>query len=764
MSIAQRPLSMNGLATLAACVLISVAHPTAGQEPRAPTREVLVIKGPPPPVAPSVQTRDDQGQTTVRAVRLQAPLTFDGRLDEAVYLDTPPITGFFQTLPDNGTPATEDTDVWVLFDGDDIYFSARCWQKDIENTLVANDLRRDKARQNDGLGVAFDTFYDRQNGIMFYTNPLGTLGDGYVGEGPGATNTNFNPLWDVRTGRFDGGWTVEMRIPFKTLRYRPGATQIWGMQVRRVIRHRTETAFLTKMPVSGSIGRLSYAATLVGLEAPGGSKNFEIKPYGISRVSTDRTVTPALSKDVDGDFGGDVKYGITKNLTVDFTYNTDFAQVEADDQQVNLTRFNLQIPEKREFFLEGTGNFTFGGGGSGGKTPQLFFSRQIGLNKGRVIPIIVGGRLTGKVGRYSIGALNIEGDDETISSTPKTNFTVLRVKRDILRRSSVGMMYTGRSQSVAAPGRANQAIGIDGAFAFFDDVRLTGYYARTETPTLTGSQESYQATFGYTPDKYGFTIEHLFVGDAFNPEVGFVRRDDIRRTYVSGRLSPRPAGSRRIRQYSFIGSLDSVDNTSGLLETRDAALTFNTEFHSSDEFNLDFTRSYDLLVAPFRIARGVTVPPGSYDTSTVAATYSIGQQKTYTGALSLSYGSFWNGDQTALEFTAGRFALTSHLAVEPNISVNWVDLPYGAFTTQLYRTRLTYTFSPRMYVGGFVQYNSSSDTFSTNVRWRWEYKLGSELFVVYTDDQNTNPSSNTRQSFDLLNRAVVVKVNRLFRF
>ncbi len=749
-------------ATLLTCAPLATAGQAARQTPAAPT-ETAVIKGPPAPIAPAVQTRDEQGRTTVRAFRLTAPLTFDGKLDEPIYQTIAPITGFFQTLPSNGKPATENTDVWVLFDGTDIYVAARCWQKDVEHTLVANDLRRDKARENDGLGVAFDTFYDRQNGVMFYTNPLGTLGDGYVGEGPGATNTNFNPLWDVRTGRFDGGWTIEMRIPFKTLRYRPGTQQVWGLQVRRVIRHRTETAFLTKMPTSGSIGRLSLAATLVGIEVPGGSKNFELKPYGIARVTTDRTATPPLSKEGDGEFGVDLKYGITKNLTADFTYNTDFAQVEADDQQVNLTRFNLQLPEKREFFLEGTGNFTFGAAGTGGNAPQLFFSRQIGLNKGRVIPIVVGERLTGKVGRYSIGALNIEGDDEAASRTPKTNFTVLRVKRDILRRSSVGMMYTGRSESVVAPHQSNQAIGVDGAFAFFDDVNLTGYYARTATPTAKGNQASYQGTFAYTPDKYGFTVEHLYIGDDFNPEVGFVRRDDMRRTFLSGRFSPRPKKSTRVRQYTFTGSLDSIDNTSGRLETRDEIVAFNTEFHSSDEFNVKVTRSYDLLTAPFRIAKGVTVPVGGYDTNTLDATYTIGPQKKYTGIITFSYGSFWKGDQSALGFSAGRFALTAHLAVEPTIAVNWVDLPYGAFTTQLYRTRLTYTFSPRSYVGGFVQYNSSSSTFSTNVRWRWEYKLGSELFVVYTDDQNTNPP-NTRQSFGLLNRAVVVKINRLFRY
>ena len=529
-----------GITLLAAALIRTDA--TAGQTPPTGrpsdvTRAVsgVAIDGPAPPVAPEVITRDADGRATIRAVRLTEPLSLDGRLDEGIYAETKPVGGFIQTLPDAGQPATENTDVWVMFDAENVYVTARCWQRDMDRTLVANTMRRDRARQNDGLAVAFDTFYDRQNGLMFYTNPLGALGDGYVGEAPGATNTDFNPVWDVRTGRFDGGWTVEMRVPFKSLRYRSGAAQVWGIQFRRVIRDRTETAFLTELPITGGIGRLSYAATLVGIEAPQGSRNLELKPYGISAVSSDRTVSPRITNDVTGDVGFDVKYGLTRSLTADLTVNTDFAQVEVDDQQVNLTRFNLLFPEKREFFLESVGNFRFGGGGA---APQIFYSRQIGLNRGRTVPILAGGRLTGKVGRFSVGALNIQTGDDSATGTPTTNFTVLRLKRDILRRSGVGVIYTGRSESNVAPGRSNQAFGVDGVFSFYDNLDLTGFYSRSETPGLAGRQDSYQGTFSFTPDLYGLNIEHLFIGDDFNPEVGFVRRDDLKRTFVSGRLSP----------------------------------------------------------------------------------------------------------------------------------------------------------------------------------------------------------------------------------
>ena len=723
----------------------------------------IIIKGPPAPIPPEVITRDQEGGATLRATLLTVPLEFDGLLNERVYSEVKSVSGLIQTLPDAGQPATEKTEVWVMFDDENIYIGARCWQRNMERTLVANEMRRDRARQNDGFGIALDTFYDRQNGMMFYTTPLGALGDGYVGEAPGATNTSFNPLWDVKTGRFDGGWTVEMVIPFKTLRYRPGVSQVWGMQMRRVIRHRTETAFLTKLPItvgSGGMGKLSYGATLVGVKVPSGSKNIEIKPYGISRLSSDRTITPRIDQDLTADVGLDVKYGLTQSLTADLTVNTDFAQVEVDDQQVNLTRFNLLFPEKREFFLEGTGNFTFGGVSQG--TPQIFYSRKIGLNRGRPIPILAGGRVTGKIGRFSIGALNIQANEEQVSLTPKTNFTVIRLKRDLFRRSGIGVIYTGRSESNVAPGQSNHAYGFDSVFKFYDDLEFTGYYAQTETPGLNGKQGSYQATFGFTPDLYGFQIQHLFIGDDFNPEVGFVRRNDIQRTFVSARISPRPTNHPIIRRYVFESSLAYILNTEGILESRDQEFHFQTEFHSSDSFDVTGTRSFDRPLVPFNIAPGVTIPAGDYAFNNLRISYSLGAQKRWTGATSLEYGTYYDGDRTALEFRSGRLSIAPKFSVEPSLLMNWIDLPYGSFTTRLYRSRVNYTFSPRMFVAGLMQYNSRNNTFSTNVRLRWEYILGSELFVVFTEDR---PSDNFRGGWsDTLNRAFVVKINRLLRF
>ena len=473
---------------------------------------------------------------------------FDGRLDEGVYQTVPPVNGFLQTVPDSGQPASQPTDVWVMFDADTIYVAARCWDSAGERGWVAQEMRRDRFREGDNFGVAFDTYYDRRNGFAFYTNQLGAWGDFKIGNEGRNNNVEWDPVWDTRSKPFEGGWTVEMQIPFKSLRYQPGTDQVWGVQFRRTVRRTNENSFLTRLPVSAGtsgIQRFALAATLVGLEVPSGSRNLEVKPYLISRVETDRTSIPTLSNDLANRVGLDVKYGITQNLTTDITFNTDFAQVEVDDQQVNLTRFNLFFPEKREFFLEGRELFSFGQNDA----PQIIFTRRIGLQNGREVPIIAGARITGKVEGTSLAALNVQTDAEPTLGVDRTNFTVLRVKQDVLRKSSIGAVLTGRSESQVSPGRASQTYGIDGFFSFFDELEMSAYYARADTPGLAGDTNSYQTTLRFEPDTYGFNIDYLHVGDDYNPEVGFVQRLDMKRTFVSARISPRPKAHSYVRRF-----------------------------------------------------------------------------------------------------------------------------------------------------------------------------------------------------------------------
>ena len=775
---------------VAALVLLAVppagaARSAAAQEPQSAAEAVapaLEIDGPPAPAPPATITRDASGRATVRAVRLDAALQLDGVLDEPIYAAVQPFGDFIQQAPDEGAPATDQTDTWIFFDDQSIYVAARVYESVPESEWIANEMQRDSFQliNNDGFIVVFDTFYDRRNGFAFRVNPIGGFSDRQITD-EGNPNPDWNPVWDVRTGRFNDGWTVEMEIPFKSLRFPRGRAQLWGIQVGRDIRAHFEEAYLTPVPISAGPGqfRVSAAGTLVGLQVPDGNRTFEIKPYAIGSLNTDRTVAPQVVNDGDGDGGIDVKYGLTENLTADFTYNTDFAQVEVDEQQINLTRFSLFFPEKREFFLESQGIFDFGRGtGFGGfglsqrgftaspgffgagDAPTVFFSRRIGLDQGLTVPILAGGRLTGKVGDFSVGAINIQTDDSQVTDALATNFSVLRIKRDILRRSRVGAIFTNRSVSLEGDG-ANQAYGVDGAFSFYDNVNLYGYYARTNTPGLSGDTESYQAAFSYEGDLYGLLVDHLLVGRNFNPEVGFMRRRDFRRSNVYGQFSPRPRSIEAVRQFTWGAGLDYIENGAGQVETRILQGQFRTDFENSDTLSADVQQDYEFLIEPFDITDDVTIPVGGYEFRDFQVSYRMGPQRRLAGSLSLQHGEFFDGDITAVGYSRGRIEVSRQFAVEPSVSLNRITLPQGRFTAKVATTRLTYTFTPRMFASGLLQYNSTNNVLSTNVRLRWEYQPGSELFIVYNDQRDTF----LNRGFPLLeNRAFVVKLTRLFRF
>ena len=741
---------------------------------------------PPPPRPPAVVARDAQGRATVRAVRLATGIRLDGRLDEPVYRTVPAIADFVQQMPVEGAPASEKTEAWILFDETNIYVSGRVWDSAPPSEWVANEMRRDtpQLRENDSFWVAFDTFNDRRNGVTFYTNPLGAIGDfGITNEGN--PNGDWNPVWDVRTGRFEGGWTVEMEIPFKSLRYRPGPVQRWGVQISRRVRRKNEMAYITSVPIAAGrrgIFRTSDAALLVGLEVPDSGTNLEIKPYGISGVATDLTADPPRRNDGDGDYGVDLKYGITRNLTADLTWNTDFAQVEVDEQQVNLTRFSLFFPEKREFFLEGRGIFDFARGGGpstrdgalrqigGGSSreesnaPTLFYSRRIGFQEKAVVPIVGGGRVTGKVGAFDVGALNMHAGEELDAGVEPTNFTVVRVKRDLLRRSAVGALVTNRSVSLAGDG-ASQTYGADGTFSFYDNVSAVAYLARTRTPGRTGRDRSYQGQLTYAGDRYGFQAEHLTVEDNFRPEVGYWRRENFRRSFGTVRFSPRPASIEAIRQFRLEGSFDYVETAdTRAVETRQTQLAFSTEFENSDRIGVSAAENYEFLVESFEPGRNVVLPTGGYRFRDVETTYTLGGQRRLSGIFTVRLGEYFNGTIRSVGFRRARLVLMPRLAVEPTLSVNWIETPQGSFRTDLLVSRVTWTLSPRMFFSGLIQYNSSTRTVSNNLRLRWEYSPGSELFVVYTEDRDSDPLRPDRYTGGLRNRGLVVKVNRLFRF
>jgi hypothetical protein len=733
----------------------------------------FVLRGPPAPVPPAVVSRDANG-VIVRGIRMAEPLVFDGRLDDPMYRDIAAISDFVQQEPDEGTPATDRTEVWIGFDDEALYVGARLWESD-SSKRVTSDMRRDARNlfNNDHFAVMLDTFYDRRNGYSFWANSQGGMGDNQITNERG--ETNWNTLWEVKAADFDGGWTIEFRIPFRSIRFKEGSN-VWGINFRRHVRWKNELSFLAPVEAAfgrGALTKASRAATLVGIESSASLRNLDIKPYALGSTITNRASTPPISNDGNGEFGVDAKWAISQSFVTDFTYNTDFAQVEDDEQQVNLTRFSLFFPEKRDFFLEGQRLFSsFGGAqtnnspnrnnrnnitGAPNYTPNLFFSRRIGLENGVVVPIVGGARLVGRVGQFRIGAVSMRTDDAP--GAPATEFTVFRGYREVLRRSRIGVIATRRAPRSLADSTTNYVYGADASFKFLTNVEVVGYFAKTDTHGRTGDDTSFKGRYQWNGDRWGITAEHLSVGSDFNPEIGFVRRDAFRRNLGIFRFSPRPTNWRAVRKLYYEVSMDYTTNLGGDLESRDGQAAFKMDLRNGDSWRIKTARTYERLDDPFVVAKSVRVPVDAYSFQQISAVYTFGPQRTISGSATVRHGSFYDGTLNELTWR-GRMEFSPQLYGEPTVSWNRVETPWGDGNTNLVSSRLTYTLSPRMFVSALVQYQSRTDSIATNARFRWEYLPGSELFVVYSDGRTTL----SRGVPDVENRSFVVKLTRLLQF
>ncbi len=733
------------------------------------------------PVPPEVVTRNAQGHAVLRTSRLPSSITFDGRLDEAFYTSMKGADGFIQQEPVEGGPASDRTEVWVFFDDKNIYVGARMWETHPDRR-VTSDMRRDASNMynNDHIAVLFDTFDDRRNGFGLSVNAQGGIFDWQVtNEQP---SNNWNGLFDVRTADFDGGWTAEFLIPFRSLRFKEGATR-WGINFRRMVRWRNELTFLSQVPISWGrrgLSKVSSVGTLVGLESPARLRNLDVKPYALGSTATNRRSTPPLSNHGAGEFGLDAKWGITQSIVTDFTYNTDFAQVEDDEAQVNLTRFSVLFPEKRDFFLEGQDVFNFagaganqggggqgptaipmGGGGGGGTnvTPIVFFSRRIGLQNGQVVPILAGGRLLGRGNGFQLGALQMRTKELGAAAAPASDFSVLRVNRDILKRSRVGAIATRRGPG-ASGGDDGYSYGVDSTINPLEELAINTYWAGSSGPTGTvNDRSSYRANVTWNADLTGLQVEHMFLGNLFNPEIGFLRRSAFRRTYGQARYSPRPTRWKTVRKFYYEGSYDYFEDRNGRPESREAQAASRLELSNGDQWAVEYSRAFEGLQASFQVTPGVVVPAGEYRFQQTKLLYTSSPQRPVSGTLTLTHGGFYGGTLRELTWR-GRLEFGPRFYAEPTISLNTFATPFGDGDSHIISSRLTYTLTPRMFASALVQYQSASDSVSTNARFRWEYQPGSELFVVYSDGRNT-----TGPGFpELDNRSLVVKVTKLFRF
>ncbi len=723
------------------------------------------ILGPPAPNAGEAVSRDADGRVTLRAFRLSEPVTVDGVLDDPVYDQVPAAGGFLQQEPNEGAPASESTRIWVLYDAENLYIAA-----DLEHPgpLMAGEMRRDHMSigWNDSLQVIIDTFYDRRNGFLFHTNPLGALYDAQVTDERN-TNSDWNTVWWVKSRTVEGGWTTEIRIPFRSLRYPAGGDQLWGINFQRNIKHRNEKVFFTPTPQAydrQGLLRLSNAATLVGLEAPAGSRRMELKPYAIG--SQANAPLRDINDEWSGDVGADFKFGVTDGLTADVTWNTDFAQVEDDETQVNLSRFSPFYPEKREFFLEGQGVFDFGGrqtrafGGQGpSDAPIPFFSRSIGISGGSAVPIVGGARLHGRAGAYQMGLMNIQTGEVGDLDYAGTNFSAFRIKRDLFARSNIGVIATHRNHAADDSG-SNSLYGVDGNFAPTENIRVNTFYMATSEPGVEAGHQaaSYMGQFRYDTDLIDVSAERLYLGEDFNPGMGFVRRRDFTKNGGSLTFAPRPRGIDRIRQFEFKLDANQYDRPDGAMETREYNFEGRAIFESSDRLVMTHSVTEERLLEGFDLSSDVAVPAGNYRFARSGIRFWLGTHRAVSGYVRYEFGDFFGGSRREVSYW-GRAEVNRRFSMEPNISLNWIDVPGGEVQAQVSRLRATYTVSPRSFVGALVQYNSAAQLMSANVRFRWEYSPGSDLFVVFSTNRDGDDGLS-----GLTDRALVVKFTRLFRF
>ena len=706
-----------------------------------------------------------------------APVVDGDVLGDPAWADVPFATGFRQTNPDEGQPATERTEVRVLFTADTLYVGVVCYDRDPDAIIVTDSRRDSSLSDSDSFQLIFDTFLDKQNGFVFGTSPAGQEYDGQVvNEGVGGSgmgrggasrgggggfNLNWDGVWQVRAQVSDIGWSAEFGIPFRTLRYPAGDSQTWGVNFQRTIRRRNETAYWAPLTLQYNLFRVSQAGQLRGLQVPvGDTENLQLTPY-VTGEAIRLDADPARGTTAVGDVGADLKYSVTSGLTLDATWNTDFAQVEVDEQQINLDRFNLYFPEKRPFFLENAGAFAVSnaGGAVQGDPAQteLFFSRRIGIEQGRVVPILAGARLSGKVSNaVSVGFLNMQ-TEEVDGLTPANNFTVARVRHDLPNRSSVGGLLVNRQATgrLAGDRDYNRTYAFDGRVGIGRDMDILGFVGRTDTPGREGRDHAYNVGANYESQTWRFQGGFMESGEDFNPEVGFARRVGFRKVDGGIFYTWRPENFLKSFELRPHVTFNRFWDFNGFMETSLLHMDNRWEFEDSSSLITAWNVRGEGVREAFEIS-GIPVPPGEYEWSEGNIWFNYNRSAPVNAGVRLVFGGFFGGDILSV-----RSQLNARYAETFNFSLIWtrndIDLPAGSVVTNLVGTRVAYNFSPRLFAQSLVQYNDSDRLWSVNFRFGWLQDANTGLFLVY------NETEGIRQYIPAgAGRSLILKYSYLF--
>jgi hypothetical protein len=747
-------------------------------------------------------TRRQEGRPVVGAVRATSPVRLDGVLDEPFWQSARPATDFVQSEPREGQPASERTEVRIAYDADNLYVGARLWDSE-PDAVVVNDIRKDfRADDQDTFELILDTFRDLRNGYVFQINAAGGRGDQQSANEGREVNTSWDAVWDVRTQRTAGGWTAEIVIPFRALRFadrgevvrvtaaasatsdavfsagetvRPAETQngtvpddgmVWGINFSRRIRRRNEINYWAPVPRSYNLNRVSLAGTITGLPHTAGGRDLRVKPYVAARTVRE---TGSTGFDRAGDAGVDAKFGVTQALTLDLTVNPDFAQVEVDEQQVNLTQFNQFFPEKREFFLENSGVFYVGDAARNNRlfqppTPDedllLFFSRRIGLTPGgREIPILGGARLTGGAGGFIIGALTAQ--TRAAEGEPENNYSALRVRRNVFRSSDVGAVFMMR-QSTDAGDDYNRVFGADFNLRLPGQTDWNSYVIRTQAPGAAPGQYAWRTSLNHEGNFFHGKAGFMAIGEGFVDDLGYYRRTAIHKWVLDTGLRPRLEALRRIgiREMHPHVVWDYYTDLGGNMVGKKlhSGYTFFLDNGAYVEFSAN--PRFEEIISPLRLHPDApALPAGDYGWNEWTIRGTTDPSRAVAATFTGTTGGLWSGTQQALNTTVTvkpSYRFRTSLGLQRTHAT--MDAPVGEFTRTIWTARANYSFNTRMFVDAFTQYDPDRNQFNTNLRLNLMHHPLSDLFIVYNEQRITGDISAPP------GRSLIIKVTQMVAF
>jgi hypothetical protein len=684
-----------------------------------------------PPSAPPV----------AQAYALADPPSLDGVvLGDPAWQGVKATTGFWQIRPDEGRAASQRTEVFVGFTKNSLYIGVVCYDDNPQGIIVADSRRDSSLVDTDSFQVMIDSFHDRQNGFVFGTNPAGIEYDGQVTKesagtfsaGGGGFNLNWDTTWAVKATISAIGWSAEMEIPFKSLRYSGEPAQVWGINFQRNIRRNNEIAFWSPLSRQHNLYRISQAGSIEGIRVAR-QRNLKITPYALGRATRGGNDS---GTDFAEEFGIDVKYSLTPSLTLDATYNTDFAQVEVDELQVNLNRFSLFFPEKRPFFLENAGQFAVGTPGE----VELFFSRRIGVDaEGIPLGIDAGLRLSGKVGASTnVGLLHMRSE-AVEGLAPRNDYSVARVNQELPNRSSVGAIFVNRNGDGSLLGDSddddyNRTYAVDGRWGIGDNTVIAGYVGKTDTPGLTGKDHAFSLRADYSSAKWSNGIGYTEIGDDFNPEVGFLARQGYRKADLRVLRRYRPAnwwGLHELRPHVAYRGFWDFDGTyqSGFIH-----IDNHWEWKNGVEIHTGMNITHEGVTTPFDIVDGVTVPVDEYDHEEAQLVLLSDEGAAFSASLRATAGGLFGGDRVSLQ-PAVKYRIGETFSTELSWNYNDIDLPVtnGHFKINLARLRVSYSFTPKILLQALVQYDDRDDLVATNLRFSWLQSANAGLFLVYNE-------------------------------